>query len=74
MRKAAAIRLAHAGCNTKQIMAITGHKTLTEVARYTDQSDQWLLARQALRIQLGAEREQDLSNLATRLDKTPKSG
>ena len=74
MRKAAATRLAQAGCSTKQIMAITGHKTMVEVARYTEAAEQQLLARQALRIQLGAEREQDLSNLPTRLGKTPKSG
>ena len=47
---------------------------MVEVARYTEAAEQQRLARQALRIQLGAEREQDLSNLATRLDKTPKSG
>jgi integrase len=73
LRKAAATRLAQAGCSAKQIMAITGHKTLVEVARYTEAAEQQRLARAALRIQLGAEREQDLSNLATRLDKKPKS-
>jgi integrase len=74
LRKAAATRLANAGCNTDQIKAITGHKALAEVARYTRAADQQRLARQALSIQLGAEREQGLSNLATRLDKTVKSG
>jgi integrase len=74
LRKAAATRLANAGCSTDQIKAITGHKALAEVARYTKAADQQRLARQALNIQLGAEREQDLSNLATRLDKTAKSG
>jgi integrase len=69
LRKAAATRLANAGCSTDQIKAMTGHKSLSEVARYTRAADQQRLAGEALRIQLRAEREQDLSNLATRLDK-----
>ncbi|MET0530861.1 MAG: tyrosine-type recombinase/integrase [Microvirga sp.] len=35
IRKAAARRLAEAGCSTRQIMAITGHKSLEEIERYT---------------------------------------
>jgi integrase len=60
LRKATATRLANAGCTTDQIKAITGHKALTEVARYTKAADQRRLARQALSLQLGAERERDL--------------
>ena len=67
--KAAATRLAIAGCSTDQIKAPTGHKSLSEVARYTRAADQARLARQEMSIQLGAEHEQELSNLATRLDK-----
>ena len=37
LRKAAATRLANAGCSTDQIKAITGHKSLSEVARYRRQ-------------------------------------
>jgi integrase len=70
LRKAGATRLANAGCSTDQIRAITGHKTLSEVERYTRAADQHRLARQALDIQLGSEREQKLSNHQTRLDKT----
>lgn len=70
LRKAAATRLANAGCSTDQIKAITGHRSLSEVARYTRAADQVRLARQAMDIQLGAEREQNLSNQPTRLDKT----
>jgi integrase len=72
LRKAGATRLANAGCSTDQIRAITGHKTLSEVARYTKAADQRRLARQALNIQLGAEQNasQELSNHQTRLDKT----
>ena len=69
LRKAEATRLANVGCSTDQIKAITGHRSLAEVAHYTRAADQQRLARQALGIQLGAEEEQKLSNLPTRLDK-----
>jgi integrase len=69
LRKAAATRMANAGCTSDQIKAITGHKSLSEVAHYTKAADQRRLARQALEILLRAEGEQDLSNLPTRLDK-----
>ena len=35
LRKAAARRLAEAGCTANEIAAITGHATLVEVSRYT---------------------------------------
>jgi enterobacteria phage integrase len=49
--KAAARRLAEAGCSAKQIQAITGHKSLEEVERYTRKADQRQLARQAMATQ-----------------------
>ncbi len=70
LRKAAATRLANAGCSTDEVKAITGHRSLSEVARYTRAADQARLARQAMSKQVGAESEQKLSNLSTRLDKT----
>jgi enterobacteria phage integrase len=51
LRKAAARRLAEAGCSAKQIQAITGHKSLAEVERYTRKADQTRLARQAMETQ-----------------------
>lgn len=48
LRKAAARRLAEAGCSAHEIMAITGHKTLAEVQRYTDKVEMERLARQAV--------------------------
>lgn len=48
LRKAAARRLAEAGCSTLQIMAVTGHKTLEEVQRYTAQAQQEPMARDAI--------------------------
>jgi len=44
LRKAAARRLAEAGCTEKEIAAVTGHTTLKEVARYTRAADQNRLA------------------------------
>jgi integrase len=73
LRKSAATRLANAGCSSDQIKAITGHKTLAEVAHYTQAADQERLARQAMqRMSLGMERERELSNLSARLDKENK--
>jgi integrase len=58
LRKAAARRLAEAGCSVNQIAAITGHKSLREIAHYTKAADQGRLARQALAM-LGAEGERN---------------
>lgn len=49
LRKAAARRLAEAGCTAHEIMAITGHRTLAEAERYTRAADQKHGARAALR-------------------------
>jgi integrase len=70
LRKSHAVRRADSGCSTEQIMASTGHRSLSEVARYTRGANQRRLARQALELQLRAERKQSLSNLPTRLDET----
>lgn len=40
LRKAAARRLAEAGCSANQIAAITGHKRLADVAHYTKAAEQ----------------------------------
>ncbi|MDD2868458.1 tyrosine-type recombinase/integrase [Neomegalonema sp.] len=62
LRKAAARRLAEAGCSNQQIKAITGHKTDQEVARYTAAADQKRLADQAMAATYGMEKERNLSN------------
>lgn len=49
LRKAAARRLAEAGCSNKEIMAITGHQTDKEVTRYTKAADQKKLADRAMK-------------------------
>jgi integrase len=48
LRKAACTRLADAGCSAHEIAAISGHKTLKEVERYTKGADQARLARAAM--------------------------
>jgi integrase len=48
LRKAAARRLAEAGCTEHEIAAITGHASLREVARYTKAADQKKLAASAM--------------------------
>lgn len=44
LRKAAARRLAEAGCSPHEIMSITGHRTLSEVQRYAQEAEQKRLA------------------------------
>lgn len=48
LRKAAARRLAQAGCSVHEIMSITGHRSLAEVQRYTREVEQERLARGAV--------------------------
>jgi integrase len=45
LRKAACRRLAEAGCSANVIASISGHKTLSEVERYTKAADQARMAR-----------------------------
>ena len=49
LRKAACRRLAEAGCSANVIASISGHATLTEVARYTKAADQERMAREGIR-------------------------
>jgi integrase len=67
LRKAAATRLANAGCSVNEIAAITGHASLREVARYTSAADQGRLARAAMERQIGSEGERELSNSRTQI-------
>ncbi|MET0438282.1 MAG: tyrosine-type recombinase/integrase [Devosia sp.] len=48
LRKAACRRLAESGCSTREIMAVSGHKTIEEVERYTRSADQRKLAMAAM--------------------------
>ena len=53
LRKAAATRLANAGCSVNEIAAITGHKSLREIAHYTSAADQARLAQRRCTGSLG---------------------
>jgi len=48
LRKAACRRLAEAGCSAYELMAISGHKSLSEAQRYTAAVDRERLARRAI--------------------------
>lgn len=48
LRKSAAARLASVGCTAHEIMAITGHKSLAEVERYTRDAQMGKLAKAAI--------------------------
>jgi integrase len=64
LRKAAARRLAEAGCSNQLIKAWTGHKGDSEVALYTRDADQIALSDQAGARLMASE----MSNLRTELD------
>jgi integrase len=70
LRKAAARRLAEAGCSASQIAAVTGHKSLQEVERYTQKAAQMTMADAAIAAMPGTEPEQRLANLEDRLAKS----
>jgi integrase len=48
LRKLTATRLAELGCSEREIMAITGHKSVSEVSRYTKAAEQSKLAERAM--------------------------
>jgi integrase len=48
LRKSACTRLADAGCTAFEVAAISGHKTLSEVQRYTNAANQARLAQTAM--------------------------
>jgi len=70
LRKAVARRLAEAGCSEHVIAAITGHRSLQEVRRYTASASQVLLAQQAIQAMPGSKGEQKLANPLNRLAKS----
>lgn len=69
LRKAMARRLAEAGCSEHEIAAITGHRSLQEVRRYTAAANQVVLAQRAIEAIPGSKSEQNLANPGKRLAK-----
>ena len=55
LRKLTATRLAELGCSEREIMAVTGHKSVSEVSRYTKAAEQSKLAERAM-AKMGAEK------------------
>lgn len=63
LRKAASRRMAEAGLTNQQIKAITGHVTDSEVARYTREAEQVLIAKSAMKVMsLANLSKSDLAN------------
>ncbi|MFT4254422.1 MAG: tyrosine-type recombinase/integrase [Caulobacter sp.] len=59
LRKVAAVRMADAGCTAHEIMAVTGHKSMAEVQRYTaaaSQKTNALAAMEKVRLAQGRRR------------------
>jgi len=68
LRKTAAKMLAEVGCTAHEIMAVTGHKSLKEVERYTKAAAQKLLAKSAVH-----ELEQNVNRTASAKRTLPRS-
>ena len=68
LRKAAARRLAAAGCGNQQIKAIPRHETDKEVARYTA-ADQKRLGEIAMMAAYGVDQKAEVSNRSDELGK-----
>ena len=64
LRKAAARRLAEAGCSAHEIMSVTGHKSLEEVERYCAAYRQKGLGQEAMRKLIENKTRSKLSNHA----------
>jgi enterobacteria phage integrase len=73
LRKAAGRRLAEAGCTAHEIMAVLGHKTLTEAERYTREADQARLASAALAKLEGRSANADAQTASDGLGNTSKT-
>jgi integrase len=69
LRKLATVRLFEAGCSQEMVKAMGGWRSDSSLRPYKHKIDQARLARQAVSIQIGAEREQELSSDAFQLDK-----
>jgi integrase len=74
LKKGGMRRLAEAGNTTHELMAISGHKTLGEVQRYTDDADRKRLAESGMAKRRAHSVNAALSNLATQSVKPGKRG
>jgi integrase len=74
LKKAGMRRLAEDGATAHELMAVSGHRTLTEVQRYTADADRKLLADRAMAKKRppGPEQEHVVTNSASPLHKQSK--
>ena len=70
LRKAAATRLAEAGCTDREIMAITGHRTSRQVNCYTRAASQTLLGDAAMAKVLAGENRNESVPLSERAEQS----
>jgi integrase/recombinase XerD len=68
LRKAACRQLAHAGCTGPEIMAVSGHATLSEVQVYLNEVEQDRLAEAAMIKRAGSNRAQAVTDVCARGD------
>ncbi|MGD9803129.1 MAG: tyrosine-type recombinase/integrase [Hyphomicrobiaceae bacterium] len=73
LRKAAARRLAEAGCTANEIASITGHATLQEVLHYTKAAEQRKLAQAAMKRLSTPKPASDSQTIAKGLGIPPKN-
>jgi hypothetical protein len=69
LKKAGMRRLAEAGNTAHELMAISGHKTLREVQRYTEDADRKRLADQGMAKKRGQNANTDVTNTTALLHK-----
>jgi integrase len=69
LRKLATVRLFEAGCSQEMVKAMGGWRSDSSLRPYKHKINQARLAQQAVAIQVGAEREHELSSDAILLDK-----
>jgi hypothetical protein len=71
LKKAGMRRLAEAGNTTHELMAISGHRTLAEVQRYTEDADRKRLAESGMAKLRGQSENTNVTNTAAPVHKQP---
>ena len=69
LKKGGMRRLAEDGNTTHELMAISGHRTLTEVQRYTDDANRKLLAKSGMAKKRAQSKNTNVTNIAAPLHK-----
>jgi integrase len=69
LKKGGMRRLAETGATAHELMAISGHRTLTEVQRYTEDANRKLLADSAMAKRVGRIENARLANLGAEIGK-----